>query len=147
MINDNQTGSPARNIIMKITDTKIIIGANIIWIFIIFILCALPGDSIPNPQLKIPNLDKIVHFGMFFILSVLLTYPLEKCTSLSKIKIYMIIIGTTIVYGGIIEILQYNFFNRSGDVWDLLADVTGGIAGCPCYPFIKRILFRYLVKK
>lgn len=59
----------------------------------------------------------------------------------------MIIIGTTIVYGGIIEILQYNFFNRSGDVWDLLADVTGGIAGCLCYPFIKRTLFRYLVKK
>lgn len=130
---------------MKITDTKIIIGANIIWIFIIFILCAMPGDSIPNPHLNIQNLDKVVHFGMFFILSVLLTYPLEKWTSLSRIKIY--IIGTAFVYGGTIEILQYNFFNRSGDVWDLLADVIGGIAGCLCYPFIKRILFRYLVKE
>ena len=45
-----------------------------------------------------------------------------------------------LIYGGGIEILQANFFNRSGDVWDLVADVSGGIAGCLCYPIVKRFI-------
>lgn len=115
-------------------------GANVLWILIIFILCAMPSEDIPDPHLDIPHLDKVVHFGMFFIMSLLLCYPLELHSSLSRKKIYTIAILVSFVYGGLIEILQHNFFNRGGDVWDLTADVAGGVAGCIFYPLFLQLL-------
>lgn len=36
-----------------------------------------------------------------------------------------------ILYGGLIEILQENFFYpRTGDWWDWLADIVGTLIGC-----------------
>ena len=124
---------------MKYTDKRTLILANVIWILIIFILCAMPSEDIPDPHLNIPHLDKVVHFGMFFILSLLISLPLELHTTIPPKLIYTIAILTAFVYGGLIEILQHYFFNRGGDVWDLAADITGGIAGCLCYPVAKRI--------
>ena len=128
----------------------IFILANILWVVIIFILCAMPSDNIPDPHWNIPHLDKVVHFGMYFVLSILLIFPLEEYSCLKLSRIYLIatlvgeVFGTSIlvalIYGGGIEILQANFFNRSGDVWDLVADVSGGIAGCLCYPIVKRFI-------
>lgn len=127
---------------MNTKTLRIFIGANVVWIIIIFILCTLPSEDIPNPRWDIPHLDKVVHFGMFFILSLLLVCPLERYSTLSTRKIYAIAIAVAFVYGGTIELLQHYFFNRSGDVWDLTADVVGGIAGCFCYPVVKRLLWK-----
>ena len=124
---------------MKTKSLNLLILLNIVWILVIFILCAMPGSAIPDPHLNIPHLDKVVHFGMYFILSVLLAYLLESYTSLKRMSIYAIAILTAFIYGGLIEILQQNYFNRSGDIADLLADVLGGIAGCLCYPYLKRL--------
>ena len=118
----------------------IFILANILWVVIIFILCAMPSDDIPDPHWNIPHLDKVVHFGMYFVLSILLIFPLEEYSCLKQSRIYLIAILVALIYGGGIEILQANFFNRSGDVWDLGADVSGGIAGCLCYPIVKRFI-------
>lgn len=119
-------------------------GLNIIWIFIIFALCAMPSQDIPDPGIDIPHLDKVVHFGMFFIMSLLICYRYERpCLK----KIYGIAIGFSFLYGGLIEILQHYFFNRGGDVWDLLADVAGGVAGCLLFPTVKKIEARFLHKK
>ncbi len=123
---------------MKLRTIFILI--NFVWIAIIFILCILPGEKIPNPHWNIPHLDKVVHFGMYFIQSLLLAFPLEK---FSRLRIRQICIVTALVallYGGTIEILQARFFHRSGDLWDLAANLSGGIAGVICYPWLKRLL-------
>ena len=106
---------------------------NIIWAGVIFFLCAIPSDSIPDPQLNIPHLDKVVHFGMFFIMSIFLCSELRYQTRLSLQKIYLIAIGFSFIYGGLIEVLQFKYFNRGGDWWDLFADVLGGVVGCLLY--------------
>lgn len=116
----------------------IFILANILWVVIIFILCAMPSDDIPDPHWNIPHLDKVVHFGMYFVLSILLIFPLEEYSCLKLSRIYLIAILVALIYGGGIEILQANFFNRSGDVWDLVADVSGGIAAV-CVTYCKKI--------
>ena len=67
---------------MEKGSVRIFVWANVIWFLIIFVLCALPGEDIPDPRLNIPHLDKVVHFGMFFIFSLLLICPLERRTSL-----------------------------------------------------------------
>lgn len=127
---------------MQPKHNRLLTIANIIWILVIFILCAIPGKDIPDPHLNIPHLDKLVHFGMFFILALLLAYRLDLHTSLSRKQIYLISVLTAFLYGGAIEILQHYFFNRSGDVWDLLADVLGGFAGCLSYPLSRRLFLR-----
>lgn len=111
----------------------------IFWVLAIFILCCLPPEDIPDPHVNLPHLDKIVHFGMFFLLSVFIIKSLELYLPMSPFSVYALTIGIAFGYGGVIEILQYHVFNRSGDLLDLAADVAGGFAANLCYPLIKRI--------
>lgn len=109
---------------------------SIVWSILIFVLCTLPPRYIP--KLQILHIDKVAHFGFFFVQSVLLSllfhYKLRN-------RYFQIIFFSTLLaflYGGIIEILQYEFFNRTGDWYDLLADVLGGFAGAlSCTLFFK----------
>lgn len=110
----------------------------IIWATVIFVLCAIPSEDIPNPQLEIPHLDKMVHFGLFFVMALLLANELEYQTRMSRRKIYLTTVAIAFVYGGIIEFLQQRFFDRSGDIIDLLADVLGAIVACLAYPVLKK---------
>lgn len=119
-------------------------GANLLWILVIFALCTMPPQDVPEPGIEIPHLDKVVHFGMFFIMSLLICYRFERPALKS---IYGIAIGFSFLYGGLIEILQHYFFNRGGDVLDLLADVAGGVAGCVLFPTVKKIEARFLHRK
>ncbi len=47
------------------------------------------------------------------------------------------------LYGGIIEIAQENWFtNRSGDTYDFLSDIAGGIFGITFYYILKNKLYK-----
>jgi VanZ family protein len=113
---------------------------NIIWAIIIFILCSLPGESLPQTSMiQIPHFDKMVHFGLFFIMGIFLIAELSYQTKLSRISIAFITFAVIAFYGGAIEVLQENYFsNRSGDFWDLCADIAGGITSVFMFPFLKK---------
>jgi VanZ family protein len=113
---------------------------NIIWAIVIFILCAIPGKDLPETTLvRIPHFDKIVHFGMFFIMGIFLYSELSIQTSLNRGKKIWISLSIIISYGAIIEYLQENYFiSRSGDYVDLLADAFGGFIAVLMYPFLKK---------
>lgn len=104
---------------------------------IIFYLCCLiPISDIPGGfEFPIPiPADKIVHFLMFFGLSgvsaLYYVYDNKGNVKISKLVIGAILIP--ILYGGIIEILQTNFFPpRTGDWFDFLADSLGSLATLP----------------
>ncbi|MBC5619980.1 MULTISPECIES: VanZ family protein [Butyricimonas] len=127
-----------------IAHKHVLLWCNLLWAGVIFFLCAIPSSSIPDPKLNIPHLDKVVHFGMFFIMSVFLCDALRH--KLSSRACYLIAIGFSFAYGGLIEILQYKYFHRGGDWWDLLADVLGGIAGCLLYPTAKKIMDKLVAR-
>ena len=113
---------------------------NILWAIVIFVLCSVPGDSLPHTSMvSIPYFDKMVHFGLFFIMGILLISELKYQTKLGTFSITLIIFAIVAVYGGTIEILQEHFFiNRSGDFWDLCADIAGGVCSVPMYAFLKK---------
>lgn len=113
------------------------IGA-ITWGIIIFILCAMPSQDIPNPGLNIPNMDKIVHFGMHFIMALLIITLLRGNTRMKRSQIMGVAIGFTFIYGGIIEILQAKYFNRGGDWLDELANLLGAITACFLYKYLRK---------
>lgn len=124
---------------MKLKHSDWLIVKNIMWAAIIFALCAMPGKNIPDPGVNIPHLDKVVHFGLFFVMSLLIrnAFEYEAKRSLRLICLFCIIFA--FAYGGVLELLQHYFFNRTGDWLDLLTDVAGGVAGCLLYPEIKKL--------
>ena len=113
---------------------------NIIWAIIIFVLCSVPGDSLPQTSMiEIPYFDKMDHFGLFFIMGIFLIAELRYQTKLSRISIALITFLVIAIYGGAIEILQEHYFiGRSGDFWDLCADVAGGVTSVFMFPFLKK---------
>lgn len=125
---------------MRILSRPSLIGANILWALIVFTLCALPGDSMPDTGIRVPHLDKVVHFGMFFITSLLLALPLHLYARFRRWHILLLAVAFAFLYGGALEILQDRFFGRSGDPGDLVADLVGAFAGCLCYPYLLRFL-------
>ena len=106
----------------------------IAWSILILVLCTMPPSSLP--KIKIPHIDKAAHFCFFFVQSALLSLLLRFQ---KKRKYWLIVFLSTLqafVYGGVIELLQDRFFSRSGDWYDLLADILGGFCGAIVYPAI-----------
>lgn len=102
---------------------------SILWAFLSLIACILPSKSLPQMnKIFIPHFDKVVHFTLFFILTIILLYEsrLRKANaSLSKKAIVWIIV-TTLVYASFLEGVQFFFLaSRSGNLPDLAANLTG----------------------
>ena len=87
-------------------------------------------------------MDKAAHFGFFFVQSVLLSLLLHYKTGKSYLQIVILSTLQAFVYGGIIELLQSELFDRTGDFYDLIADVLGGLAGALSYPAFIRLFRR-----
>jgi VanZ family protein len=72
---------------------------------------------------NIPYLDKLVHFIMYFLYTLILN--INNHTSKMKIKGY-IVAFYCIIFGMLMECLQYSIFTyRSGDILDLLFNIAG----------------------
>jgi len=114
-----------------------------VWAFFVFVLSAIPGGAFP----KIENFwdwlspDKIVHFVFYGMLSYLLLRGFMKQFSLKSFNWIFtglcLLIG--IVFGGLIEVLQYFvFIGRSGNVYDFAANVLGCLIGTAIFWGINR---------
>ncbi len=75
-----------------------------------------------------PFSDKLIHFGVFGLLCLMICWTLSSFTIGNK-WIYKIIlaIGITSLYGASDEIHQFFTPNRSADIFDWLADTLGAI--------------------
>lgn len=108
------------------------------WAAVIFLLCTLPSSSIPKPGWEIPHADKIAHFGLHFVMAYLLIRLLRAIGIHHEWAAAIIATCFCILYGGLIEILQMNYFQRSGDPLDELANLLGACAGCLLSAFLHR---------
>jgi VanZ family protein len=96
------------------------------WLIFISILFFLPGSALPKDDwLSKIYFDKWVHFGFFALLLFLwrFYFPGES-------KYHHHLLAFAFCYGLSVELIQHFFIaNRSFDVGDLIADMTGGVAG------------------
>lgn len=81
----------------------------------------MPGDDVPS--VGIPNLDKVVHCGMFGF--VTLCFYWEYFKAVSKTPQFLISTGCLVAFGGLTEIIQIYIPGRSCDYRDLIADSIG----------------------
>ena len=97
------------------------------WFIIMSILFFLPGSDLPNAGwLEAIHFDKWVHIGLFAVLIFLWRSSFD----LDLDHYNSILLLAALVYGLSVEVIQkYWIPNRSFDLFDLLADMTGAIGG------------------
>ena len=105
----------------------------IIWSIVIIILCSIPGQKFPDTSfLEIPHLDKVIHFGLYFILATVTIkgfHNQDKVLGLSSSP-FLCTVVYSISLGILIEILQHYFIPfRQGDAYDVFANAGGSITG------------------
>jgi VanZ family protein len=109
------------------------------WLLIILILSFIPGDKIPEIKFTLFEIDKLIHFSIYFILALLMCYDfcLKKNEPLLKKVVITIAIGISIGY--LVEVIQGNFItNRFFDTYDVLANTCGTITGSILFNNIRR---------
>jgi VanZ family protein len=100
----------------------------ILWALFILILCSIKLGGVSDSPMFFPGFDKLVHCGLFFVLTVFITtgYTRKHGAAVLWVKTLTASIAIAIGYGAVIEILQkYIFTWRSGEWNDLFADAVG----------------------
>lgn len=90
--------------------------------------------------IDIPHADKLVHFIFYCTAAVLGVFFLREYRNwtVTPRKAFVLMFFLTIVFGIIIEVLQYSFtVNREGDFFDVLANAFGSLCGV----FVCKLLF------
>ena len=92
----------------------------------------------------IPWFDKVVHFGMYFFLMMVIL--IEHRRSVRNTKILLLTALIPLAYGILIEVIQSVFTStRSGDILDAVADGLGVLAAVMLWLMLKP-LFRETVR-
>lgn len=109
------------------------------WAAFILYLCLVPSGHLPT--IKIPNLDKIVHFTFYLVLVWLMAWGWTKQTAFNAlhrnqlIKVFVV----ACMYGLLIEVLQELFTTTRHFEWlDEGADAFGAAVGCLVTILLKR---------
>lgn len=109
------------------------------WMVFITLLSLFSFSPVEEHRVEIPHLDKLVHFG-FYAVATFLGCLFLKERSLAKIRVtkaLAIMVSSLIVYGIIIEVLQWKYTTwRDGDVFDAIANVLGALAGGATIKFL-----------
>ncbi|HEY8930614.1 MAG TPA: VanZ family protein [Mucilaginibacter sp.] len=104
----------------------------ILWALFILLLCSVKINEAPHSSLFFPGFDKLVHCGLFFVMTVFLSAGATRKQSAPGLsyKALLVVIIASIVYGGLIELSQACIFTwRDGDWNDLFADTIGVLMG------------------
>ena len=105
-----------------------------IWLALICYGLFLPAKNLPvKPLLAIPHFDKIIHFGLFFVFSLLLFRPYKKLGTRHLVWAPI----TAIVLSGFLESIQRTISaTRSSNFYDFLANVSGILISIFVYHFL-----------
>lgn len=95
-----------------------------------------PGNELPLMKwlARIPYYDKWIHFGFYLGQVVLLSLWVRPAP---KNRIWVAI--PCIIFSGVVELLQSEYFNRSGDWIDFVANSLGALLGIPVAVLIVKV--------
>lgn len=105
------------------------------------------GDNLNKISLfHFRNSDKIIHFILYFALSLTLRFSFIRNTKMHKKNQIILTLIFVISFGLIMEVFQYYFTsNRSAELLDALTNTLGCICGVIILPFLQKFtLSKYL---
>ncbi|MEL3901393.1 MAG: VanZ family protein [Treponema phagedenis] len=83
-------------------------------------------SQLPASSNSVWGMDKLLHIAAFGTFAFTLSFWFKRESWYKKtVKLAVIVIGITALYGLSDEVHQYFVPNRSSSVYDLLADITG----------------------
>lgn len=129
----------------KLQTLRYIIPSIIIASIIFYLSCLIAPSDVPEIDFQLPiETDKIVHFLMYFGLAGIgsFNYIYLNNGKIIILKMLIFAVLVSILYGGIIEILQANYFNREGDWFDFLANSLGALSTIPFSLWFRKLLLR-----
>lgn len=102
---------------------------SILWLILVLLLCNMPVNDLPGDDFKFfDGFDKLVHTGLFFVLTVLFFFGSIREHSSISLRFITIakIVFLSFSLGAVVELLQWKVFTyRSGDWWDFFCDTVG----------------------
>lgn len=113
--------------------------AALCWAGLIFYLSSQP--SIDAPAL-FPGQDKLFHLVFFGILGFLAMGTLQASRHGYPTGHVWQVVLVVMLYGILDEFHQYFVPGRSADVYDVLADATGGLLGAWTMHYLTRVLVK-----
>ncbi len=126
----------------KINKKKI---ALIIWTIIILVLTTFPMQEYNGVEEK--YYDKIAHGIFFGIFACLVFINIFKNNKTKNIKIYFISLIISVLYSGLIEVLQFYIPGRNPSELDLLAGAFGSVLFLCIFVKILKLLYYYKYNK
>lgn len=109
------------------------------WAIILAILMLLPQDNFPDSKLL--SYDKLAHVGVFASLSFLILLGFLIKERKHTRKQLVITLTISIVYGSFLEYLQTYVPGRMTDLYDFIANCTGGVVGVIIFSIFTRQKF------
>ena len=101
---------------------------SIAWVFFTFYLLIIYSHK-ESSTISFPFLDKVVHFILFFIQSILITNTLYEYSDRNNRIILIASIIFLLLFGLIIEIQQIYLPYRTFEIMDLIANFVGVLFG------------------
>lgn len=107
---------------------------------LILYLCLASPDTFENvPIYNIPFVDKLVHFGMHFLLMSVIILEHRKSLKTSD-RLFMIAL-IPLFYGILLEILQLTLTSsRSGSFYDVIFNTAGMLSSLLLWLWIRPLL-------
>ena len=103
-----------------------------VWLLFILIATLTPGKQLPKTP-DVIGFDKLVHFGLFFVLTFLWNRVRLENTKLNKVKFITNYLVFGILIAILVEYLQQFIPGRSFDYGDMVANIMGGTIGTACF--------------
>ncbi len=107
------------------------IATTALYVLTVAALSLLPASDLPKVHL-FPGADKLIHTGMYFILSFLILWTFHA-KHIARWKLYSFVVG----WGLLMECLQIlTNAGRSFSFYDIIANITGVLLGIVVYKFL-----------
>lgn len=103
---------------------------SISWAAFILVICLMPSKDLP--KVEIINIDKVVHMGVYAVLSLLTYYGWTRQSAINSLQqhTFIKILLLLSAYGFAVEILQETCTaDRHFDLYDALANAIGAVLG------------------
>tara|TARA_Y100000588_G_scaffold286935_1_gene304946 strand:- start:329 stop:709 length:381 start_codon:yes stop_codon:yes gene_type:complete len=101
---------------------------SIAWVFFTFYLLIIYSHK-ESSTISFPFLDKVVHFILFFIQSILITNTMYEYSDRNNRIILIASIIFLLLFGLIIEIQQIYLPYRTFEIMDFIANFLGVLSG------------------
>jgi VanZ family protein len=135
------SNNPGKLMLLKIKQFLFYYYKSIIVFLLIFFASTIPANEVEKVSwLSIPDLDKLIHLGMYFLLTFVMIYDVKKVKPDQSFKKIILITGViAISIGGSLEMLQiFLTSTRSGEFLDFIFNTIGSVCAIILWSVIKK---------